>query len=55
MKYPVLKVPSVIIPVEYNYLINPEHPDLELHTEQVLTFQFDSRMWEKINLWKSVE
>jgi RES domain-containing protein len=28
MEYPVLKVPSSIIPVEYNYLINPEHPDL---------------------------
>jgi RES domain-containing protein len=50
MNYPVLKVPSAIIPVEYNYLINPEHPDLKLQIEQVLTFQFDSRMWKKINL-----
>jgi RES domain-containing protein len=49
MEYPVLKVPSAIIPVEYNYLINPEHPDLKLQTEQVLTFQFDSRMWRKTN------
>ena len=49
MEYPVVKVPSAIIPVEYNYLINPEHPDLELQTEQVLTFQFDRRMWKKIN------
>jgi RES domain-containing protein len=47
MEYPVLKVPSAIIPVEYNYLINPKHPDLQLQTEQVLEFQFDSRMWKQ--------
>jgi RES domain-containing protein len=47
MEYPVLKVPSAIIPVEYNYLINPEHPDLKLQTEQVLEFQFDTRMWKE--------
>jgi RES domain-containing protein len=46
LEYPVLKVPSAIIPVEYNYLINPEHPDLRLQTEQVLEFQFDNRMWK---------
>jgi RES domain-containing protein len=46
LEYPVLKVPSAIIPVEYNYLINPEHPDLQLQTEQVLEFQFDRRMWK---------
>ncbi len=27
-EYPILKVPPAIIPVESNYLINPEHPDL---------------------------
>jgi RES domain-containing protein len=25
----VLKVPSVVIPEEHNYLINPAHPDFE--------------------------
>jgi RES domain-containing protein len=48
MKYPIVKVPSAIIPVEYNYLINPEYPDLELQIEQVLKFRFDNRMWKKV-------
>lgn len=37
----ILKVPSTIIPVEYNYLINPAHPDfnkLVVHPPQKFTF-----------------
>jgi RES domain-containing protein len=26
-QYAVLKVPSAVIPVEFNYVINPDHPD----------------------------
>ena len=41
----ILKVPSVIIPVEYNFLINPSHPDFEkvvIHSPQ--KFAFDPRL-----------
>ena len=37
----ILKVPSAIIPVEYNYLINPSHPDFEkvvIHSPQKFAF-----------------
>jgi RES domain-containing protein len=37
----ILKVPSVIIPVETNYLINPSHPDFEkvvIHSPQKFAF-----------------
>lgn len=41
-----LAVPSVIVPAEFNYLINPRHPDfaqLAIGTPQ--TFPFDARFW----------
>jgi RES domain-containing protein len=41
----ILKVPSAIIPVEYNYLINPSHPDFKkivIHPPQ--KFAFDPRL-----------
>ena len=43
---PILKVPSSIIPVEFNYLLNPQHPDLHLTLEPALRFSFDNRMWK---------
>lgn len=43
---PVLKVPSSIIPVEFNYLLNPQHPDLKLSLQPPLKFNFDNRMWK---------
>ena len=43
---PILKVPSAIVPVEFNYLFNPEHPDFELITKVAIEFKFDRRMWK---------
>lgn len=41
----VLKVPSVVIPQEYNYLLNPNHPDFEiLSIGTPIGFLFDPRL-----------
>lgn len=43
----IVAVPSVIIPIERNYIINPAHPDFRrirvVHQE---AFSFDPRMWK---------
>jgi RES domain-containing protein len=42
---PVLTVPSVVIPREMNYLINPAHPQFgELAWDQPQPFRFDPRL-----------
>ena len=43
---PVLKVPSAIVPVEFNYLLNPEHPDLQLSPMSSMNYQLDRRLWK---------
>ncbi len=41
----VFKVPSVVIPAESNYLINPTHPDAgKLRLTAPQPFQFDPRL-----------
>ena len=41
----VLKVPSAIIPFEYNYLINPNHPDAkDIKVVAVWRMEFDKRI-----------
>jgi RES domain-containing protein len=43
--YPVLKVPSTVIPVEHNFLINPFHPQFkELQIGDIGDFEFDKRL-----------
>jgi len=42
-----LRVPSTIIPVEHDYLINPLHPDFHhLKISKPIPFYFDSRLWK---------
>ena len=42
----VLRVPSVIVPQEFNYLLNPQHPDFaQLVVELPVPFLFDERLF----------
>jgi RES domain-containing protein len=41
-----LKVPSSIIPNEYNFLINPNHPDAtKIKITEMQKMNFDKRLW----------
>jgi RES domain-containing protein len=43
----ILAVPSVVIPQEYNYLIDPTHPDfVKLRVEAPQAFELDPRLWK---------
>jgi len=43
----ILKVPSIIIPSEYNYILNPLHSDFpKLKIGKPIAFSFNSRMWK---------
>jgi RES domain-containing protein len=42
----VLRVPSVVVPQEWNYLLNPAHPDFTRVTVATPeAFSFDPRLW----------
>jgi RES domain-containing protein len=44
----ILKVPSAIIDLEYNYLFNPAHPDFEkIKISSISNFSFDTRLRAK--------
>jgi RES domain-containing protein len=43
----ILAVPSVVIPMEFNYLINPLHPDfMRLTVKTPQSFELDPRLWK---------
>ena len=43
----VLSVPSAVVPVERNYLLNPAHPDFrKIVFGRARPFSFDPRMWK---------
>jgi RES domain-containing protein len=43
----ILAVPSVVIPIEFNYLINPSHPDfVKLVIDSPQPFELDPRLWK---------
>lgn len=46
LRTPILKVPCSIVPVEYNYLLNPQHSKLKVVLEPSMKFKFDRRMWK---------
>ncbi len=44
----VLKVPTSVLPVEFNYLINIEHPEFsKVKLGEPQTFTFDERLYKK--------
>jgi RES domain-containing protein len=44
----ILQVPSAIVPVEFNYLWNPEHPDCQrIRLEPSIVYKLDRRLWKK--------
>lgn len=54
---PVLRVPSAIIPDEFNYVLNARHPEFEqVKLVATLAFSFDRRLWEEVeNLKKELD
>jgi RES domain-containing protein len=45
---PVLSLPSVVIPQERNFAVNPAHPDFaRILVGRAEPFTFDPRMWKK--------
>ena len=47
-KFLILKVPSVVVPGDYNYLLNPSHPEFyKVKIISIQPFNFDERLFIK--------
>jgi len=47
-KSAVLKVPSVVVPGEFNYVLNPRHPEFsKIRINGPVPFLYDARMWKR--------
>jgi RES domain-containing protein len=47
-KSAVLRVPSVLVPKSWNYLLNPSHRDFKkIKISDPMPFVFDARMWKE--------
>lgn len=47
MSSAVLRVPSILVPGEYNLLLNPQHPQFKrLKISKPEPFDFDGRLWK---------
>ena len=48
LKTAVLQVPSVVVPLESNFILNPRHPDFSrIAARTPIPFAFDTRVWKK--------
>jgi RES domain-containing protein len=46
-KYAVMRVPSAVVPGEFNYIINPAHPRAKtLKVERIRPYRFDKRLFK---------
>jgi RES domain-containing protein len=44
----ILTVPSIVVPDEYNYLLNPTHPDFaKIEIGKPIIYYFDPRLTKK--------
>lgn len=45
-EYLALKVPSVVVPGDFNYIINPQHPEIKkIHIINAVPYVFDKRLF----------
>jgi RES domain-containing protein len=48
-KAPVIRCPSAIVTTEFNYMINPLHPDFKkIRLKEVSDFHFDPRLFKQV-------